>query len=95
MRQSIITLAGERAWSETRQRWLERAARRAGISYRAAKGLFYGEPHEPRAGVVESVRRAVERMSFDQEAKAKDEYAALSKRIAELEQRVMAPDTHN
>lgn len=58
LRRSITAVAGERAWNETRERWLERAARKIGISYRQAKALFYCECSDPRASVVEKVRSA-------------------------------------
>ncbi len=71
MRNAVIALAGERNWGETRQRWLERAARRAGITYRSARALFYCEPHQPRAAVLHSVRAAVEELKKS-EAKPRD-----------------------
>lgn len=61
MHLSIVDLAGERAWSDTRESWLARAARRAGISYRAAKSLFYKEQADPKFSVVYRVRQARER----------------------------------
>lgn len=85
MRNSITALAGERGWSETRERWLERAARTADISFRTARSLFYGSDHEPRASAVERVRAAVAKMDTQREAKAVDEYQILLRRIATLE----------
>ena len=43
VRDSIATVAGPRSWSDTRESWLARAARRAGISYRTTKSLWYGD----------------------------------------------------
>lgn len=43
VRELIAAVAGPRQWSDTRESWLHRAARRAGISFRQAKALFYGE----------------------------------------------------
>jgi len=43
MRSVIASVAGPRSWSDTRESWLARAARRAGISYRQTKSLWYGE----------------------------------------------------
>lgn len=59
MRDAIIKLAGERAFFETREVWLARAARRAGISQRQAKAFFYREASSPRHQDVEAVRLAV------------------------------------
>lgn len=43
VRELVALVAGPRQWSDNRKSWLERAARRAGISFRQAKALFYGE----------------------------------------------------
>lgn len=43
MRELIASVAGPRLWSDTRESWLARAARGAGISYRQVKSLWYGE----------------------------------------------------
>src|SRR5258706_4890897 len=43
VRELVAVVAGPRSWSDTRESWLNRAARRAGISFRQTKALFYGE----------------------------------------------------
>jgi molybdenum-dependent DNA-binding transcriptional regulator ModE len=91
MRASIIALAGERAWTETRARWLERAARSAGISFRSAKALFYCEDRESRASTVEKVRRAVEAQK-QEEANARAETRDILERIRFLEERLAQVD---
>jgi uncharacterized protein HemY len=58
MRSAIIELAGNRDVFDSRNRWLDRAARVAGISSRMARRLFYCETNNPSSEVVESVRRA-------------------------------------
>jgi hypothetical protein len=58
MREAIIELGGNRALFDTRDLWLERAARAAGISKRMAKSFFYNERCNPSSAVVESVRAA-------------------------------------
>jgi hypothetical protein len=92
MRRSIIQLAGERGWGETRERWLERAAARAGVSYRTAKSIFYSELRDPRTSVVALVRHAIERKSAIKEESARDEFARLDARMRILERRVDAID---
>jgi hypothetical protein len=82
MKTGIIKLAGERSWGETRERWLEKAAGAAGISYRAARSLFYGSPHRPGSETVDSVRAAVARMERE-----KQEAEAEEKREQEAKQR--------
>ena len=61
MHDAICRLAGPRDVFDSRERWLERAARRAGISPRRAKAFFYREASAPRVQDVEAVRTAVEK----------------------------------
>jgi hypothetical protein len=95
MRKAIIALAGERGWGETRERWLERAARQAGVSYRTAKSIFYSELRDPRTSIVTLVRHAAERLerkSAIQEDTARDTFNLLDARIKILENRLAAID---
>jgi hypothetical protein len=59
MRDAIRELAGPRSFTDTRESWLARAARKAGISFRQAKAFHYGETANPRVADVEKVRAAV------------------------------------
>ena len=43
VRNLVALVAGPRDWSDNRKSWLSRAARRAGISFRQTKSLWYGE----------------------------------------------------
>lgn len=90
MKQSIVVLAGPRSDTDTRESMIARAARRAGISFRQAKSFFYGETTNPRFGVVERVRAAIENANLAQEAKARAEYEHVREQIALLEQRLAA-----
>lgn len=81
MRDAIAALGGPRADGDTRERVIERAARRAGISFRAAKSLFYGESENPRSTTVESVRAALSRRTTNREDHAR---AAAERACAEL-----------
>lgn len=99
MRDAIIELAGDRDVFDSRALWLERAARRAGITARMAKRLFYGECADPKASVVESVRGAVRRKNLsDAELSnaARNQYDEMSDKIARLEHalRVAAPNAY-
>lgn len=96
MRNAVILLAGERAWGETRQRWLERAARRAGISYRQARRLFYSECGA-KADVVERVRAAVRNRQSERLREARDAYEAIVSGIkrAEAALRIRDEDFHS
>ncbi len=46
-RDLIAAVAGPKDENDTRQSWLARAARRAGISYRTVRAVFYGEISDP------------------------------------------------
>lgn len=94
MKQSIITLAGPRQPEDTRESMIRRAARRAGISFRQAKSYFYGEASDFRMSGVERVRAAIAKANAGQEAKAREEYAAISEQISILEQRLAALAPH-
>lgn len=48
MRELVALVAGPREWTDNRKSWLSRGARRAGISFRQAKALFYGEITDDR-----------------------------------------------
>lgn len=85
MRQAIIRLGGPRDWYATRESWLAKAARNAGITYRTAKSLFYCEAEDPRASVVERIRTAIAARCTQDEVKARDEFSELSARLARLE----------
>lgn len=82
MKQSIVALAGARSDCDTRESMIARAARRAGIGYRIAKALYYGETRNPRSDAVEKVRAAVKQTS---EQRARREATELANRIATLE----------
>lgn len=92
MKQSIVLLAGPRQDADTRGSMIARAARRAGISFRQAKTFFYAECDNPRIGVVERVRAAINKANVAQEAKARAEYQHIQEQIQLLEQRLAAID---
>jgi hypothetical protein len=43
-RSMLCEVSGPRGWSDTREAWLSRGARKLGISFSRAKKLFYQEP---------------------------------------------------
>lgn len=91
MFEAIVKLAGDRSVFETRDLWLASAARKAGISTRMAKALFYRESKNPSSAVVESVRAAVNKQQqraqrhAQNERAARREYADVSEIIERLE----------
>ncbi len=65
VRELVIAVAGPRTFSDTRETWLRRAARRAGVSFRQVKALWYGEitdPHHRSARLLQdaAMKRAKE-----------------------------------
>lgn len=58
----IEVIAGPMSSRETRESWLARAARKAGISFRQCKALYYRETIDPKhsvaSGVLEAAREA-------------------------------------
>ncbi len=91
MKSSIARLAGQRALHDTRESWLRRGARAAGISYRQAKSLFYGESADPRSSTVEAVRGALAKRRH-KEAAAREEFRAAIKLIEDFERGLAAFD---
>jgi hypothetical protein len=74
MRNLVAAVAGPRQWGDTRESWLARAARRAGVSYRQAKALFYGE-------IIDADHRTARRM---REAAGQHEAEQLAQRFEAL-----------
>ena len=91
MKSSIARLAGPRAVHDTRESWLRRGARAAGISYRQAKSLFYGESADPRSSTVEAVRVALAQRRH-KEAAAREEFRAAIQLIEDFERGLAAFD---
>lgn len=71
MHQSIWQLAGGRGEHDTRETMLARAARRAGISQRQARALYYREAKDPKSSVVERVRDAISKSQIKAEQDAR------------------------
>lgn len=57
-RDDLAVLAGPFMPSDTRESWLARAARKAKITFRQAKALWYGECVDPKYSVATNVRSA-------------------------------------
>lgn len=69
-RDMLCDLSGPRGWNDTRESWLARGARKAGLSARRARALFYAEPIRLSADEYLAIERAYET--------ARDSVAALS-----------------
>ena len=64
-RDDIAVLAGPYQASDTRESWLSRAARKAKISFRQAKALWYGECTDPKYSIAVSVRSAADQARLE------------------------------
>jgi len=98
VRELISSVAGPRSWSDTRKSWLARAARRAGISYRQCKSLFYAEitDHNHRsarlmrdaaeklAGRYESIARGLHEVDSDFHGADRDSLLDLARALRRL-----------
>lgn len=51
-------MCGPRGWNDTRESWLARGARKAGLSLRRARALFYNEPLRLGADEYLGIERA-------------------------------------
>lgn len=83
-RDEIAAIAGPMLTGDTRESWLARAARKANISFRHAKALFYGEIVDPKVSVALSVIVVA--------AQARKEARALASRFESLAGAMNAAD---
>jgi hypothetical protein len=58
MRSLIVAAAGPRLDTDTRETWLARAAEVAGVSYRQARAIYYGENVKPDSDAVRAFEEA-------------------------------------
>lgn len=66
MRDLVAAVAGPMEWSDNRKSWLARAARRAGVSFRQAWALFYGEISDPEHRTVRAFKQAAGKHEAEQ-----------------------------
>ena len=59
-RDMLCELSGPRGWNDTRESWLARGARRAGLTLRRARAVFYQEPIRLTADELLGIMRAHE-----------------------------------
>lgn len=85
MKDGIARLCGPRAVHDNRESWLARGARRAGISYRQAKSLFYSESEDPSGQVVWRVLHALKELDRKAEEKARESGGTLEGRLDAVE----------
>lgn len=61
LRDLVSAVAGPRLDTDTRQSWLRRAARQAGVTYSQARKLFYGDIADPYHRTATRFREAAGR----------------------------------
>jgi hypothetical protein len=71
---------------DTREHWLDAVARKAGISYRAAKGIFYGEITDPEhrafRRVTDKILEREKRIGAEHDRTNEDSRAILDRALA-------------
>lgn len=70
MRELVLAAVGPKRDFETRERWIERAARKAGITYRAAKAVFYREITDPEHRAIRRLAEAARLRQKERAARA-------------------------
>jgi hypothetical protein len=80
MREEIAFLAGTRDWGVTRESWLSRVPGKVQtVTYRTVKALWYGEIKDENHWAARDIRRAVQIIRAQQEARKRAaEYEALA-----------------
>jgi len=57
-RQEVVWVCGPRLETDTRESWLARGAKKAGVTWRQLKALFHREVVDPKHSIGERVRLA-------------------------------------
>ncbi len=60
VREAINVIAGPREIFDSRDRWLARAAEKAGVTFRSMRSAFYGEIKDPEHKVIRRIMSAAE-----------------------------------
>lgn len=90
MREVVAVVAGPRQSTDNWETWLRRAARKANISFRQTKSLYYGEINDPHHRSARLMRDAAEQRQ--QEAGARLEARSAVARLLALRQSLIAKD---
>lgn len=83
-RQEVVWVCGPRLETDTRESWLSRGARKAGVGYRQIKALFHRETVDPKYSVGNRVRSAA--------AEARREAIEHAKQLESLARKMHATD---
>lgn len=75
MRELVAAVAGPKADWGGRDRWFEKAARLAGLSYRQVRGVYYGEITDPENIAVIKLKEAAGKYEAERLAEKFDHLA--------------------
>lgn len=90
-RSEIAAIAGP--FDGNRKSWLARAARRADLTYRQVKALYYGETDNPRHRVASNILTAAQKARIEEARRDASDIAEIYYRHAEALANV-DPDFH-
>lgn len=92
MRDVVAAVAGPREWHENRKSWLDRAARRAGITYRQCKALFYGEITDPEHKAARRMAEAAQKNGTREARELADRFGTIARSLHATDQDHYSPD---
>jgi hypothetical protein len=87
----IGVIAGPKLPGDTGESWLARAARRAGITYRQAKALKYGETTDPKHSVASRVLSAADKAKIVQAQHHATELATIIQSLRNVDESFHGP----
>jgi len=82
LRELVAAVAGPRSWSDTRESWLARAARRSTISFRQIRAIFYGELIDPDHPAARKLRDAAVRLGRSETADLAGRFETVTRALA-------------
>lgn len=92
MRDVIAAVAGPRGWSDNRKSWLDRAARRAEISFRACKALYYGEITDPEHKAARRMLAAARRAGMQEAQALADRFDSIARSMNDTDSNSYSAD---
>jgi hypothetical protein len=87
----IGSIAGPKLSGDTCESWLARAARKAGITYRQAKALRYGETTDPKHSVASRVLSAADRAKVETARHHVNELASILQSLRNVDEDFYRP----
>lgn len=86
MRELVATVAGPNEWSDNRKSLIAKAARQAGITFRQAKALFYGEITDPNHRSARLMRDAAERKAKTEATRLAEQFETIARSLGAVDQ---------